>query len=464
MANKTNALIEPEFDALLQDVVDNLNSFIESINSIKETFEYSEITLRAHLGDVAGRYNAFVHSHEQKDADGRTIITIPEDRFHEWLRLRKKRSRAERAFELVPPSYFVSLVSAYDSFFGGLVRCLYSICPERLQNEGMTFCYRDLQKLDNLTDVKKRIIDKRVESLLRDSHVEQIDWLAKALEVNTLRAFKGWSDFVEVTERRNLFVHANGTVSTQYIDTCRKHAALESGILEGNQLTVDKIYFAKAFKTLYKTSILLTQMLLRVKYCKKAGPACVSDIDKVLIRNVFDLIVDKHYDTAVEVSETVLSNPNFCHNAFDRMYIVLNYAQAYKWSGNPAKCQEILDAEDWTAFTNELLIPKFALEENYPEVYKRMRQLGKGNQHITISSYREWPIFQHLRDQEEFKDVFEEIFGESYGEVMTVEIDQNLEKTGVSTTDKTVDTKPIAELVTDAILDGVVEREEKNEK
>lgn len=442
MATKVNELLQPEYDSLMQGVVDNLDSFIESINCIKETYEFSEITLRAHLNETTGKYNAFVDSCEHKDVEGRNIIEVPEGRVRELQRLHKKKSRAERAFELVPPSYFVSLVSAYDSFFAGLVRCFYTICPEKLQESEISFSYRDLQEFGNLADVKKRIVDKRIESLLRDSHVAQIDWLAKALGVGTLTStFKGWTDFVEITERRNLFVHANGTVSNQYIEVCKKHAALDVSILEGNQLTVDKSYFDKAFKTLYKTAIMLSQMLLRVKYCEKADSTCTSNIDKVLIGNVFELIVDKYFDVAIDVSEMVLSNTKFIHNAFDRMYIVLNYAQAYKWSGNSSKCQAILDEEDWTAFTNELLIPKFTLEENYAEVYKRMRELGNGNQHITISSYREWPIFQTLREQKEFEIVFAEIYGEEFGGVKAVEVDQPIDKANQSTTTKVVEGK-----------------------
>ena len=440
MADNKDLLQAEEYDSLMQDVVDNLNSFIESINCIKETFEFSEVTLRAHLNEATVKYNGFVKSYERKDVDGSIIIEVPNAHYREFERLKKKKARAERAFELVPPSYFVSLVSAYDSFFGGLIRCLYSISPDKLQEEDMQFCYRDLQQFDNITDVKKRIVDKRVETELRDSHVSQIDWLAKALKLDSLTStFIGWSDFVECTERRNLFVHANGTVSAQYIDNCKKHKALDSSILEGNQLRVDKPYFDKAFKILYKTAIMLTQTLLRKKYCKNDNPEYVSRVNKILIGNVFELISDKHYDVAIDVSKMALENPKFKYNAFDKMYIVLNYAQAYKWSGNDPKCREIIVNEDWSAYTNELLIPKFVLEENYPEVYKRMRELGRNNQRIDISAYREWPIFQKLREQKDFEGVFEEIFGENFDGVKKVEIEKVLDETLVSTSKQLVE-------------------------
>lgn len=424
MATKVDELLQPEYDSLMQGVVDNLTNFIENIKCIKETYEYSELTLRTHLIETAGKYNNFIKSCGYKDVDGRYVIEVPIYRVRELHRLHQKKCRAERAFELVPPSYFVSLVSAYDSFFAGLVRSYYVICPEKLQESEMKFSYRELQELENISGVTRRIIDKRVESLLRDSHVDQIAWFAKALDVNTLTTFKGWEDFVEATERRNLFVHANGTVSRQYIEVCTKYSSLADGILEGNQLKVDKAYFDKAFKTFYKIAIMLSQMLLRVKYCEKAEGGCESIVDRVLIGNIFDIIVDKYYDVAIDVSEMVLSNPKFSHNAFDRMYIVLNYAQAYKWSGNQAKCCEILMKEDWTAYTNELLIPKYTLEENYEEVYKRMREIGNANKHITMSSYREWPIFQLLREQREFEVVFAEIYGEKFGSITDVEVAQ----------------------------------------
>lgn len=421
-----NTMQQEEYDALMQGVVDNLESFVDSINCIKETYEFSEITLKAHRQETTSKYNDFVKNYETKTEDGCMVLQVPDGCYREFQRLAKKKARAERAFELVPPSYFVSLVSAYDSFFGGLVKCLFDICPEKLQEEEMTFSYRDLQGLDNLTDVRKRIVDKRVETLLRDSHVAQIDWLAKAIKVDTLRAFKGWADFVEVTERRNLFVHANGTVSSQYIENCKKHEAFDRSILEGNKLVVDKAYFDKAFKVLYKIAIMLSQMVLRTKYKEKVGVDCVTNLNKLLNRSILELIVDKHFDVAIDISEMVLNNPKFTHNLFDKMYIVLNYAQAYKWSGDDTKCREIINKEDWSACTNELLVPRYALEENYSEVYKRMRELGKRNKHIDITAYREWPIFRKLREQEEFQVVFAEIFEERIVDVKTVDVNKDL--------------------------------------
>ena len=155
MIPKNSIILNQEYDDLLQEVVDNLDFFLESIKCIKETYEFSEVTLRAHHTDTLKRYSTIVSSFEQREENGTEYIIVPEGKLREFITLQKKKNRSERAFELVPPSYFVSLISSYDSFFAGLIRCYYNICPEKLQESNISFSYRDLQEFSDLREVKK---------------------------------------------------------------------------------------------------------------------------------------------------------------------------------------------------------------------------------------------------------------------------------------------------------------------
>ena len=418
---------------IMQEVVDNLTNFIENINCIHETFAYSEAMLHEQHKKSQSNYRDFLSKCRVETIEGQEYFFVPDSKFRQYIKLNKKKKRAEQSFKLIPPSYLITLVSEYDSFYAGLVKSIYNICPEKLQDSEMSFCYRDLQYLDSLKDVKTKIINKRIEDLLRDSHTKQFNWLAKALDVETLTKFDGWSDFVELTERRNLFVHANGIVSNQYISECQKNGCNQPDILLGMQLSVDKSYFEKSYRLLYKIGVLLSQMLLRCLYLPK-NQDDASVIDEQLITNVYELISEELYDVAIQISEFAL-NDKFKHNSFDRGYIILNLAQAYKWNDNNQKCQEILDGEDWSASTNELLMPMYALRENYTEVFKRMRELGNCNKHITISSYTEWPIFKCVREQKEFNIVFEEIFGEK--PIKEHQVEKEQDTTHIEDTTKT---------------------------
>ena len=401
---------EREMSLLLQEIADNQNQFLENISCLKDTYEDSVRTLMDQKIDAEKQYNDLIKFFPVNE-DGE--MDIPVKYYREYQKKARHMKRTERASVLVPQSYLVSLISLYDQFFSGLVRLVYRIDPDKLKESNKTFTYRDLCEYQEVKEVRFEIIEDVVEKLGRDSHVKQFEWLAVAMGVGTLKGFKEWADFVELTERRNLFVHSDGVVSQQYINVCNSEKANINGVTKGSRLGVDKEYFVKAFKTLYVVGVKLTQMLAHTVYDKQY-PNEYADMDKILIRNVYELIAEELYDVAISVSEFAHDDRYMAnkHNANDKCYILLNYAQAYKWNGEPEKCQALLNKADSTIWKDELLIPKYALEENYDLVYEKMRAVGKGNRVLTLENYRQWPIFKEVRKKEEFAKVFKEIFDE----------------------------------------------------
>lgn len=298
-------------DQIVMKVCDNLELFINGIRSIDELFVFSEMTIRMHYLKVKAQYEELVGNPNPSQAERMTTIK------------RKKGilDRSLRAKELMPSSYFVSIISMFDSFIAGLVRCIYDICPEKLKECEKTFTYTELDNLKTFENVRKTLVDKKIESLLRDSHIAQIEWLAKTIGVRTLKEFDGWRDFVEMTERRNLFVHSNGVVSSQYLHVCMNNGVKVEGVVEGFQLSVDEAYFDNSYKTLYQIAIMLSQMVLR---CLYAQNKIVPDIDAAAITSVFDLIVDEQYEMAIIISKFLLENHNFKYNEIDKCYLFIS--------------------------------------------------------------------------------------------------------------------------------------------
>ena len=422
-----------EMNIYLEEISDNLTMFIENINCLRETYEYSERTLWMQKKEADSQFHELIKNFPVDDKPGE--MEIPNRHWREFQKKERRKFRAERALTLVPPSYLVSMVSLYDQFYAGLVRLIYRIAPEKLKESTKPFLYRDLCDYNSVQEVKVLIVDETIDKLMRDSHVKQFEWLADAMGLNNLKAFKEWTDFVELTERRNLFVHSDGVVSQQYIDVCKNEKALSDGVEKGKQLIVDRNYFEKAFKILYIVGIKLTTMLAHTVY-DKHYPNDYSSIDKILIANVYELISEELYDVAISVSKFV-HDDDFIgkkHNANDKCYILLNYAQAYKWSGQEDKCQKLLNDADCTAWRDELLIPKLALEGKYDQVYMKMRALGKGSSVLTPENYRLWPIFKELRKEAEFVKLFKEIFGEE----LEINIQKKVESKAKEEADTTV--------------------------
>lgn len=425
MANQNNTV---DTNPFIQGISDNLNMFIENINCLRETFGYSEGMLNQQQQNADKTYADFIAPYKCEIENGSFAIDIPNDKLRTLKKIERKKKRAEKAYQLIPPTYIVSAVSMFDSFLAGLVRCIYTLKPELLLESNMNFLYRELVEYDSMKEVKKKIIESTIEKLFRDSHTEQIIWIEKAIDIKTLRDFAGWPNYIELTERRNLFVHSEGVVSSQYIDECKKGGYNVDGISVGNRLIVDRTYFDQSYNLLYEMAIMLTQILINKLYIGKYSED-TSERDNILITCVFDLIVDKHYEIAINVSNFACDDKIFKRNLKDKAFIELNLAQAYKWSGKLDKCKKMLDSMDVSIMNNDLKIPKLTLEEKFDAVYPLMILVGNNSEILKKDSYRDWPIFREIRKTKEFADTFKKIFNEELVEYNTTIKVQTVDKT-----------------------------------
>lgn len=419
MANSTT---EKKYNPSIEGLVCVLAQFKEDAKCLCEAFDVSEISLDSNKQKVQKELEDFIFQNKVQDNEGKNEISVPHNKEREYKKLQEQAKRAERACQLVRQNFLVSLVSVYDLFYAEIVRVIYLLNPNIIKGDETQFLYRTLLDYGSIGAVEKYIIEKKIDSLIRDSHLTQISWLENTLGVKTLREFTEWGSFMELTERRNLFVHSNGVVSSQYITICEKHNALDKSITAGTILSINKEYFLKAYKTLYKMAVSITAIVANI-CCKVHYKGYFEDIDRMIINHVYDAITEQEYDLAIDISNFILTKP-FRHKSQDKCYIILNLAQAYKWKGDEAKCREILEAEDTSAWKRDLLIPKLVLEDNYTETYETMRSVGLTGKILNKDLYRQWPIFKKLREQPEFADVFKEIFGEEVNQEKKLHIEE----------------------------------------
>ena len=389
---------------------DSLKAFIENINCLYDSFEYSEGMLRSQKIEAQKEYNAFMKTLPVKPGDGPVKYVIPVGKERQHQHLERKVKRSQESSKLLLRSYVVSMVSQFDAYIGDLLRTIYEINPDKLKQSDHKFNFAELQAIGSIEAAKEQIIETKIENCLRDSHQDQFKEIASSIGVSTLKEFDNWPYFVEITQRRNLFVHYNGVVSNQYLSICKNEKVQLGELKKGEQLEVDRSYFNKAYEVFYEVAVKLSQMTMRVLLLKK-DKTCLEEIDKCMITNTFDLIVDGRYDVAIELANFALGE-QFNHNNKDRMYLVLNRAQAYKWKGDEKKCQELLAEEDFSACSSELKCPKYALEDNLDKVCEMMRSCGKDSEILKPEQYRTWPIFKGVRDKEKFKETFKSIFEE----------------------------------------------------
>jgi len=302
----------------------------------------------------------------------------------------------------------VSLVSQYDNLIGQLVRFIYDINPNLLNESNSQISYKELFTYHDIDTIRNNIIQGKIETILRKSHEEQIDDLQKLSGVKNLKGVSFWKEFIEITQRRNLLVHCKGCVSEQYIKEC-KNVGIALLPSKGEILSVDENYFNRAYFVFYTMGVLLSQVLTRHLLEKEK---LVEEIDAVLTNIIYETLEDGEYDLTIELSNFALGKDTEHACRLDEVYFVLNFAQAYKWQGNQQKCNEILSNFDFSAMTPDILVAKFALEDDIQEVVKQMKKVGDDSKIMTKAAYASWVIFKDMRERKEFGETYKEIFKE----------------------------------------------------
>ncbi|AFY30394.1 hypothetical protein [Cyanobium gracile] len=346
---------------------------------------------------------------ETIDDDKERTVLVPYRKLSEWKKLSRKHENFALASKLVPRSLIVSLVSQYDAYLGRLLRAIFINKPDLLRNSERKLSFEDIASLGSIEEARDFILKKEIESLLRSSHSEQFKWMENAFSLPLTKGLECWPVFIELTERRNLFVHTDGIISNQYLLNCRKHGCnLDSSIGEGSPLSVSAKYFIQSHECVYEIGVKLGHVLWR-----KLFPGYRQKADSSLIGLTYDLIDRGHYKRAICLLDFAFEGIKTFSNDAAELTLLINRAQAYKWKGDPGKCIEILNTVDWSAKADSFQLANAVLTDRFSDALLIMRRIGRSDS-MPSSHYRDWPIFKKFREKEEFLAAYSEIFGEDF--------------------------------------------------
>ncbi len=362
--------------------------------------------------DTSNNFTKFIDEHatDQTEKEKGVItytLNIEDVKTSDSLKQQYRNFR--NAYRLIPRHFVISLVSQYDSFLGKIIRFIYSAKPKILNSSEKSLLYTDLMQFDSIQSAMEYLIEKEIESVIRKSHSEQFEWLTNKLNIPFNKNLKSWPTFIELTERRNLFVHCDGKVSSQYIKVCiANKCKIDPSIKAGDELNVPNTYFEEAYRCIYEIGVKLAQVIWRRLY-----PDELENPDLNINDIAYGLIDRGEYDIAIRLLDFFTEN-NIKHaSENNRLMLIINKAQAYKWIKNEERSCEILNSEDWTACEDKFKIGVTTLHDDFKSVYELMRRL-KHNPDFHKAFYKDWPIFKKLRREEKFKDVYKECYNEDF--------------------------------------------------
>ena len=391
------------------DLQSNLENFLRHIDSIKDTLPMAIILIEPYNKTAIDNFASFLKSNvkEVEDFEGKQQISINPSEFKKFELLERNASTSSLAPKIISESLFVSLISQYDAFLSRILRIIFEIKPEILSGSDKNLTFSQLTEFKTIEKAKEHIAEKEVEAVLRKSHSEHFDYLENKLGMKLRENQSLWRKFIEITERRNLFVHCDGVVSNQYLQKCSIEGCEINDYKLGDKLDVKIEYFSKAHKCLYELSVTLTHTIWR-KMLKED----LSNADKELNNICFDLISAKSF----ELADTLLSfacNQKKHADDFYKNILIINHALSKYLQNKNEDVKMILSSKDWSACSDKFKLAYEILMNDYKKAYVIMKRIGR-NGDIEDSEYKGWPLFIKIREEKEFKDIYKEIFEEEY--------------------------------------------------
>jgi len=336
-------------------------------------------------------------------------LIVPPENFARWKILRRQFEHFDHAKNLLPRSLHVTLVSQYDAYLGRLLRYIFLNKPEVLNSSERKITFEQLMNFTSIDEAREHVIEKEIETVLRSSHIDQFKWMEKAFNVTLTKDLRSWPSFIELTERRNLFVHTDGVVSSQYLSVCKLHKCqLEETVTEGSMLGVPQVYFESSYECIYETGIKLGHVLWR-----KLFPEHRKAADSALTKTTYDLIDSGKYKLACKILDFACDDLKKFSNESYQLVLIVNRAQAYKWNEDEERCKKIMRAVDWSAKGDEFKLADAVLSADWDRSARIMKRIGTDGP-VTKQDYRDWPLFKEWRKESQFLDAFKRIFGEEF--------------------------------------------------
>ena len=342
----------------------------------------------------------------QTESD-RIIYKLNGEDYPAFIRFNENLSAAASTSRTLPRLLTVGLVTSLEHSVGLLMKEIATIAPANLFNKEKQVSLNWAMNFNSMEDFKEALINDEIDRAQRESFDQQVSWIiGKVTGMEDFRSkYTGWKDIIELFERRNLFVHANGLVNKSYLNALKGHKTREvSDPKIGDELHAGPKYYTNSVHIVLHFGIMLLQVAWR-----KLAPSEKHAADKLLSDLGFELIARGQYTVAIRILEFARSLRDVSAEATMRMNVI-NLANAYKLLSNDKQSETVIESMDWTAVGNEFKISVAAIKGNVEEVVTLMKKIGSDDPIVGAAEYQQWPVFYSVRDDLIFTDTFKLLF------------------------------------------------------
>ncbi len=375
-----------------------LKNWTTEIQALKETMIMAQVVNERILEDKDKEIKQFIKTKckiVEKRSEDDFSYEIPDSVYTIHSEKKKEINKFTVAYSIFPRMFVVTLVCQYDAIIGNLIRLVLTNKPEILNGSEKPITFKQLTEYHSMEEAKEAIITKEIETILRDSHDEQLKWFENKLGIKLHEDKELISKFIEITERRNLFTHNNGIVNDSYLLNCKKFG-IQTEAKIGDILEVSPTYFTEAADCIMEIGIKLIVILWR-----KTIDADIEQSESVTNQIAYGFISEEDYNLALKILDFCLTCFKPFKSSLNRLMIVMNKAQCLLWLKNDDQAQKLLNSQDWSLCTPQFILCKKVLERKFNEALDILKNQDTQLNQIDLMS---WPIFKEFREDQAFKD------------------------------------------------------------
>ncbi len=293
----------------------------------------------------------------------------------------------------------IMAVAQLDALVAALLRHHYGRVPDLANDSEHPFTFKDLCEIGTIETAREIVVTRKIESILYKSLRDQLEYFRKTLKIE-LSYLDKWLDILDETvQRRHIWVHNNGKVSKLYLKRVSKSLAEQYNAVEDTELSVDHIYLRRCIDRINLSGVIVSRQCWRKWY-----PGELASANSALNANIFQAVLDKRYSAAIYLGEYALV---VCESPEqERLNLILNLAQAYKWNRKAAKAIELVDGIDWTTKDMRFRLANFAIRGELDRAFAILPQAIQSGS-LGIQDLREWPIFAEMRTDARFETIIQ---------------------------------------------------------
>lgn len=355
----------------VEEIVKNLDSSLKDINSVHKGSKIA----------VAG-------------------IDLSSESIEKWALHFKGHNSYKSHMKLLYKNTLISLMSSTEWFFAQILHFYYNKFPESSGINDKSLTFSDLKKYQSIVEAERYLIEQKIENILRGNIESWFEYIKKDFKLKLSYLDNEIEEIVEVSQRRNLFIHNGGVINSLYL--AKVSQEVNPGIKNGEMISITKEYLDNS---LGKLQLIFT--LIALELWKKLDP---DDQNRAQIMNdiIYENLLKGRWFIAKGFSEFLITDlkmpPEF------KVIAQLNNWLCRIRSDSDKQVLDELNEADFSDKKEIYQIALHALKGEIQEFFKKLPSVLKSGQ-IGIKQLEEFPIFEDVRNTSEYKGFKE---GSSY--------------------------------------------------